>query len=620
MSLGRAGRRWHLLSLALALLAGALLSQARFSAWADAQLHDALTRWMPPRAAPATLVMVDIDEHSIAELGPWPWPRTVVAELIQSLRDRGARLQVWDAFFPEAGAGDARLQEVLDAARPPDVVIGQVPVLDPQVQDPPQEGSLRAAADAPDLCSEHQALTGQLGVAPSLDPPFVGHLAASPDPDGRLRRLPAQLCQDGRRYPQLVVAAAAALEPNAVWALRDGAFPFGPHRWLERGELAFALDQKGWLPVPYHRPHGAWPAISAARLLDPAATVMPLQGAVVVVGATALGLGDTANTPYHPKAPGASVHAELLGAALERDWIRLPRSPAFLSALMVGGIGLLLLPRAQTRNRPLWLAMGLALAVLGPVLAAALGRLGGVALPASAPALALAGCLLSLMLLDVGAERRQARRLEEHLESFLPRGLAHEIALQNPSGESLGKPCHGVLMALRVVGLERWTASVDSLQALALVHAVNTLAERGANRHGGALEHVQGETLLLAWPDGDAASVRSAIASARELLTELADLLQRNESQRHPLGARAALEVGPFLLGVAGSRASRRPLLLGPAADVVLAMLAMCDELASQLLVGAQAAAARPGDALHPLGHFLLPDQPEARPLFRVDV
>lgn len=619
MNPGPLGRGSRYALLGLAILAGALLSQARIAAWSDAQLHDQITRSLPPRAAPAQVVLVDIDEFSIGELGPWPWPRSVIAKITQNLRQRGVRLQVWDSFFSEGAPGDAQLQSAIRGGSAPDVVWGQVLVVDPLVQAPPQAGELRADSSAPELCSVHEPIAGYLGVAPDLQPPLVGHLSSTPDGDGRLRRLPAVFCKDGKRYPQLVLAAAEALEPQSGWTLRGGAFPFGPQRWLERGNLRFALDERGYLPIPYHRSHTAWPAVSAARLFDSDAALAPLQGAVVVVGATALGIGDTANTPLHPVAPGASVHAELLGAALENAWVPPPRSPATIAALLVALVGLFLLARAQTRNRALSLTLALLVALLVPLTVATLGRLGSVVLPVTAPSLALIAYALSLLLLDAAAERRQAQRLAAHLESFLPRGLARDIALQNPSGESLGKPCHGVLLAVRVVGMERWTASVDSLQALALAHAVNTLAERIAHRHGGALEHVQGETLLIAWTQADANGVHSAVASARELLNELGNLLPRNESQRYPLGARAAIEAGAFLLGVAGSRASRRPLLLGPAADVVLAMLLLCDELASPLLVGSQAAAAKPDDVLHPLGHFLLPDQSEPTQLYRVN-
>ena len=348
--------------------------------------------------------------------------------------------------------------------------------------------------------------------------------------------------------------------------------------------------------------------------------MLPLQNQVVVIGATALGLGDTINTPHHAHAPGASVHAELIGAAIDHDWVVSPRSPALIAAAMAAGLALVLLPLLQLQRRPAWSALALAGALAAPLVIAIFGRFADVMLPMTAPSVALMCFSLGLFMAQASTERRQVMRLAAHLESFLPRGLAHEIAQQNPSGESLGKPCEGVLLALRIVGLERWIGSVDSLQALALVHAVSTLADRSATQHGGALEHVQGETFLLAWPHSDTSGVNAAIADGRNLIYELGPMLQHNESEYNPLGVRVAVEAGSFLVGVVGSRASRRPLLLGPVADTVLAMLPLCDELAAPLLVGPNAADTHPQGTLHCLGQFLLPDQMHPKPLYRSEV
>ncbi len=617
LSAGPGSRARVGLLLATVLLA-ALLANLSFSNWTDAQVHDLISAKLPPRAVPAQVVLVDIDERSIADIGPWPWSREVVATLVHNLRQRGARVQLWDVVFAEAAAGDPVLEQTLASAPRPDVVLGQVPVLDPLVQSPPRVGRLVGASDASPLCSEHAPVLGHLGLSESLGSVSMGHIGATPDRDGRLRRLPAVVCVEQARHPQLALAAAALLEPDAPWALSAGSWPFGPHQWLTRGHLSFALDAQGWMRVPYARPHTEWPAISASLLLDPQASLMPLDGAVVLIGATALGLADTVSTPYHPNAPGLSVHAELLGAALDGGWQPLPRAPSMLSAAAAALVALLLVPLMQAHTRGVWLVLSLGLALIAPSLMVLLGRLAGVILPVTAPVLALMSYVFALLLMHVLAERRAAERLAAHLASFLPGDLARDIAQQNPSGESLGKPCQGVLLALRIVGLERWTASVDSLQALALVHALNSVAERAAHRHGGALEHVQGETLLMAWTRADASAVHAAVATARDLLAETSALLQRNESQRHPLGVRAAVEAGAFLIAVAGSRTSRRPLLLGPAVDVAAGMLSLADELASPLLVGARAAALQPDVRLVSLGQFLLPDHPEPAPLYRV--
>jgi class 3 adenylate cyclase len=175
---------------------------------------------------------------------------------------------------------------------------------------------------------------------------------------------------------------------------------------------------------------------------------------------------------------------------------------------------------------------------------------------------------------------------------------------------------------------------VDSLKALGLVHAISSLAEKHARLHGGTLEHLQGDTLLLAWQGpslagseqglsapqvGLAKAVQDAVMAARSLHVELGALLVSTETERHPLGLRMALEAGAYLLAVAGSSSSRRSLMLGPAVDVSLALLPFCEELASPLLMGQRAAETQPRVPLLAMGQFLLPDSGQPQTVFRIE-
>jgi adenylate cyclase len=646
---GARPRRLHALLVLLPVLAlVAWLATGAAVRLFDARLHDQITRSLPAAPEPAGIVLVDIDEASLAQIGPWPWPRPVLAELARRLRERGAVLQVWDLFLPEPAPGDEALNTAL---RSPDVVIGQVLVLDPQVQSPPRQGALRASATAPDLCTPGLDVVGHFGVSDTLPGARVGHLTATPDVDGGLRRLPAVICQGAARYPQLTLAAAELLQPQVAWTLEPGGWWMGPSQWLVRGPLRFALDDQRHLPVPYRWPHTQWPALSALQVLEdsPAAgagararsgAALPaLQGKVVVLGATALGLADTVSTPFHANAPGVSVHAELMAAAMGGRWALAPHRPGLYSAALVALLGVLLavaLPLLQ-RQGALLAAAGLLAALLPTGLAWAArvqgGALPSFQLPVAAPTLGVLMFTFALGALQVQAARRQARTLTHHLESFLPRHLAREIVRQNPSSESLGRPETGVVLALRVVGLERWSAAADSLKALGLVHAISSLAQKHSGLHGGTLEHLQGDTLLLAWPVASAEpqamdhakqdAVQKAVLAARGMFVELGTLLGSTETERYPLGLRAALEAGPYLLAVAGSSASRRSLMLGPAVDVALALLPLCEELASPLLLGQRAAAIQQRLSqhlpLHPMGQFLLPDSGQPQTVYRAE-
>jgi adenylate cyclase len=647
-------RRPHalLLLLPMLLLVAWVAASPTLRLW-DARLHDQITRALPAAAPPTGVVLVDIDEASLAQLGPWPWPRPVLAELAQRLRERGARLQIWDLFLPEPAPGDEALNAALGGAAPAsDIVIGQVLILDPQVQAPPRLGTPRPSAGAPDLCAPVQAITGHFGTADSLPAARVGHITATPDVDGALRRLPAVLCQGAGRFPQLTLAAAELLQPQASWQLQPGNTLLGPAQWLVRGPLRFALDEQRQLPVPYRLPHAQWPALSALQVLEdprkvpaPATAAAPgngtnpatpggppsLQGKVVVLGATALGLADTVSTPYHATAPGVSVHAELMAAALDGRWTVSPARPAVYAGVLVAVLGALLVAGLPLLQRQVLLAGAGLLAAMLPLGLAWAARLHGgqpatFQLPIAAPTLGVLAFSFALGGLHVQAARRQARTLARHLESFLPRNLAREIARQNPSSESLGRPENGAVLALRVVGLERWSAAADSLKALGLVHAISSLAEKHARQHGGTLQHLQGDTLLLAWPVPSAQdtpalqhAVQQSVLAARGLFAELGELLGTTETERYPLGLRAAVDTGPYLLAVAGSAASRRSLMLGPAVDVALALLPLCDELASTLLLGQRAAAAQPRLTLHPMGSFLLPDSGQPQTVCRVE-
>ena len=597
-----------------ALLAGVLaLSPATQTL--DNQLHDAYSRWLPAKPPPPEVMLVDIDERSLAMLGPWPWPRPVLARLSETLRQRGAKLQVWDVLFPNTASGDALLDRSIAH---PDTVISQVLVLDPAVEHPPHDGTLRPATGAPGLCSDHAPVTGYMGVANSLRPGAVGHATATPSADGRLRKLPAVICHEGQAYPQLALAAAQASNPGVGWELLQGRWPWEPHQTLVRGAWRFPLDEKGWLNIPYARPHSAWPAISAAQLLEPGATLPPLEGRIVLVGATALGLADVASTPFHPHAPGMSVHAELLGAAgSPSQWQIRPWAAPWFAALWVfcfGWIFWKVKPYSPPRNT----LASAALVLLCPALLALLLRPLGLVMPVWAPMLALLVQGGGWLALQSVVLRQESQRLARHLQSFMPTALASQIASQNPTSDSLGQPCQGTLLALHVTGLERWVASVETLQALGLIHGIYATAQALAAQRGGRLEHAQGHTLILAWPDASAESVKNSLAVAEKCAQELTPLLVRNESHTHPLSVHIAIETGLYLIGVVGNTASRRSVLLGPAATDVQAILYLSGELASTIIVGPSAAAlVAPQAPLQRLGRFVLPEQAQPKELYR---
>ena len=83
----------------------------------EANLTDLLLRRSAPAPTSGRVVVVDIDERSLAEIGRWPWPRTRLAQLLAGVQARGAEAIAVGMMFPESESpeSDQRLSDVLRA-------------------------------------------------------------------------------------------------------------------------------------------------------------------------------------------------------------------------------------------------------------------------------------------------------------------------------------------------------------------------------------------------------------------------------------------------------------------------------------------------------------------------
>lgn len=292
------------------------------------------------RAAPASddIVIAAIDERSLAQEGAWPWDRRRLAALVDRLAGAGARVIVLDILLTEPTSPEADAALAGAMARAGNVALphGFIPAVDRAegfVAEPPL-AALAAAARV------------------------TGHVVAEPDSDGAVRHVPLLVDAGARRHAHLQLEV---------------------HRWLEGNEAA-ALSHGGPLvarALPY-RPAGSFRTVPAASVLAGEVPAGFLRGRIVIVGATAAGLGDILPVPAAAGSvmPGAEIQANVLQALAGDEFVR-PLSPALLQWLSV--LPVLLLFLAFWRLRPLaCLLLALALVVaagLGSLLLAGLGGL-----------------------------------------------------------------------------------------------------------------------------------------------------------------------------------------------------------------------------------------------------
>ncbi|MDO6387203.1 CHASE2 domain-containing protein [Uliginosibacterium sp. 31-12] len=323
---------WALVSGVLALLALACALQGwlwRF----DLQLHDiALSRAEHP--ADQQIVIVAIDDASLAELGRWPWPRSLHATLVDRLSAAGATAVALDIIFSEAAAEDVQLAAAL--RRHARVVL---PVLQ---------------------LEQDELIVGENLPAPALRAAAaaLGHIQMEFDPDGLARSVYLQEGWQRAAHPQLALALDRLARGEAQPA------PLNPGPGWRRS---------GWLRIPFAGPPGSFARVSYADVIAGRVPAERLRDKLVLVGATAPGLTDSVPVPgsgFSRPMPGVEVHANVLAALRAGSGIAL--MPPWLNAAfaLCVSLGLMLgLRRSSARSGLLWtLAM-----LLGVLLASWLG-------------------------------------------------------------------------------------------------------------------------------------------------------------------------------------------------------------------------------------------------------
>jgi adenylate cyclase len=293
------------------------------------------------------VVIVDIDEPSLREVGQWPWPRTVIADLITRLRAAGAVAVGFDVIFaepdrmsPAVAAGsfrglDAETRDKLAALPSNDAVFAEAIKKAGGII----VGETGAAEAAPRADGETMPQTGFAIVGPNPRPFLItfpgllrnippieqaaagrGLFSIDPEPDGIVRRVPVVMEAQGQLAPALtmemlrVVSRAGAILIRADQAgVKTVAVP----------GLEVPTDGRGRFWVYFNKRDPAR-SVSAADVLNGRVTPDRLRGRLVLIGTSATGLLDIKTTPVQPDMPGVEVHAQILENILTKSLLASP--------------------------------------------------------------------------------------------------------------------------------------------------------------------------------------------------------------------------------------------------------------------------------------------------------
>lgn len=568
--------------------------------------------YSPSEELEERITIVAIDERSLEQVGPWPWSRGTLAQLSQKLKGAGADLHLYDMVFPEEREGDDKL---VDALQNSPSVLAQIPVLG--AGDSLSVGKLSGAIASMRCHSALPATNNYLANNANYASIPQGHITPIVDSDGMIRKQPPLICVQDHVLPSL--ALQALLQGMRLSAgdnqlkITEGDGLFAPAFTIKPSDypgIKVPIDEQGNLRVPYYQSARVFQVVSAVDVLRDNVDPNVLEGKWALVGATAFGLGDVVPTPHSGAAPGVEVQARILSGLLDD---KIPYQPA--NARLIWNIEcllfiliLLVVSRRNTRFSSIGLPLS---AIVLPVIALGIHAQllsSNIWLGWFAPALFgfLSASLLAL--LEHGCVRVERKRVFNNLSSYIPSGVASEIAFNLPSGAIEAQRKELILLCADLRNFSAYEESRPPEEAAALLHCFFVHTCEIVESFGGQIEELKGDSVLASWSVDEKGNATSKALSASHKLQEMIDTVipSRPPAGLEPIALGISIERGPALVGSIGPAHCRTHTLLGDTVTITLRIQEMTQELAQPILIGECAARDLAGDMLESQGSYLL--------------
>jgi adenylate cyclase len=539
-----------------------------------------------PRAAPDSVAIVAIDDDALNEAEGHALTRKGLARIVRAIGRFQPRVVALDIALPDSRGADEDA-ELADALHATASVVASIGVFG--------GAQILAGGSGPpsDLALAPKPAKVLWPTDVIRDAAATGLANVSTDRSGIPRYVPMIFEVRDGVAPSFALAAAS---------LATGAEPVFGSNGIELAGRAIATDLGYHLPIRYYGPAGSVRRYSSAKLLKGELDAGALRDRSVVVGVTAVGLGDTFATPFDRIAPGAEIFATAIGNLLSGE--TLARTPATrrVDAVMAAGlpvalIGLMGLKRAT---------LGFAAAALVVVLWAAAIFLAFVHGAWLSMALPLAASI-PLVILYSGArfliERHAGARTATEkatLAKFQSPALV-DVLLRDP--HYLEKPVRqdvGVLF-LDLSGSTGVAEAIGPERSRDLLGAMQTLVAEEVTAHGGVVINYMGDGLLAMFglPKPLAADAAHALATADSLYGSVSAWLRElREEAREKLDFRIGAHFGAAILSRLGSPTHQQITAAGDTVNVASRLLEVAKQQHCRVVISEDLfAAAAPANA-----------------------
>jgi adenylate cyclase len=579
----------------------------------DALIYDVKVRLTMPQSLDQRVVILDIDEKSLAEQGRWPWGRDKLATLMDKLFDQyGVKLVGFDVVFaePDESSGLKSLEslarkELKDVTGFQSTLRELRPQLDHDarfaaaLKNRPailgyyfssKEGGVSSGA-APEpvfpagtFNGRRIAFTQWVSYGGNL-PEFqkaaagAGHFNPLVDLDGTSRRVPLLVEHKGQYYESLALAMVRNLLGNPpITPGYPGNSPasYAAMEWLDLnvaggGVMRIPVDENAATLIPYRGYQGSFSYISITDVLNDRVPKEKLAGRVMVVGTTAPGLMDLRATPVGAAYPGVEIHANLIAGML--DGAVKYKPPYILGAdvllvLIAGAVMVFLLPMLSPFRATVVGAIVLLL-----LLSVNFGfwHVSNIVLPLANGMIAI--ILLYAMNMSWGyfVESRTKRQLTGLFGQYVPPELVEEMSRDPEHYSMAGRKAELTVLFSDIRGFTTISEGLEPSELATLMNEYLGAMTLIVRKHRGTLDKYIGDAIMAFWgaPVDDPEHARNAVLTGLEMHVALQELNKNLVARGWPaLKIGVGVNTGPMTVGDMGSSVRQSYTVMGDAVNL----------------------------------------------------
>jgi adenylate cyclase len=574
------------------------------------------------KARPVTVI--DIDEKSLAKLGQWPWPRTRIADLIANLTRLGAVVIAFDVIFsepdrlnPDVAADTFRNldeetrgklralpsndQILADAMRHSLVVLGEsglTSVLSDLDKTLPVTGLAMLGEDPQRFMVKFPGLLRNTQV---LEKAARGRglLTIDPERDGIIRRVPMIMQAQGETMPSLsfeMLRVITGTDTIFIKSDRAGIVSVGVKGFQ------VPTDRNGQLWVHFAR-NDSELYVSAIDLLEGSVPPEKIRGKLVLVGTSAVGLGDIKTTPVSPAMAGVEIHAQVLEAALTKSLLAQPPYGPLLEFAAALILGILVIAFAP---------------LFGPITLVAVGAFFASLLIGTSwyfytqqrllvdftyPLLSTTSIYLTLIFTSFVREQKQRRQIRSAFGQYLSPALIEQLA-QSPEKLVLGgEEREMTIMFSDVRGFTTISESFknDPQGLTALMNRFLTPLTNAILARKGTIDKYMGDAIVAFWnaPLDDKDHQLNGCEAAVDMLERIDELNKQREIEAQeggpayfPLNVGVGLNTGVCVVGNLGSDVRFDYSVLGDSVNLASRLEGQSKEYGFPIIVGSHTALA----------------------------